>query len=527
MAYPSDMLESIKRLEATRERRLKQEIPRLTIDQRQDLLKGFHPDHRPDAMVELKVGKNKGTRVAKELLQILEAYSLIDPENFSLGKADCETDVLVVGAGGAGASAALLAKEQGADVILATKLRLGDSNTVMAEGGISAATRSNDNPEKHYLDTLGGGHFYNDPEIVNALVTDAPRVLDWLTDLGVMFDREEDGTYKASFAGGHSRKRVISCKDLSGLEMMRVLRDEVLNRDIRIIEFSPVVELLLDDNGQCSGAVMINIETGQYVIVKAKAVILTTGGMGRLHPQNFPTTNHFGATADGLVLAYRAGAELVDIDSVQYHPTGIAWPEQKMGQLISEALRGRGAHLVNADGERFINELEARDTTSSAILRECTERGKGVRTPTGQDGVWLDTTIVPDVRSEFLGIYQRLMKYGYDIGREPVLVFPTQHYQNGGIKINTQGETSVPGLYAAGEVAGGTQGKNRLGGNSLVDIFVFGRRAGMAAGEYVKTAKIGVPVLSCLISYHKALEELEISRDRMSPAILPDYTNEQ
>ncbi len=525
MSYPSDMLESIKRLEASRKRRLQQEIPRLTLDQRVDLLKKFHPDHRSGAMVEINVGKNQGSRASRELSEVLEAYSLIQPDNFDFNQDECETDVLVVGAGGAGCSAAILAHEQGARVMLVTKLRLGDANTVMAEGGISAATRANDSPELHYLDTLGGGHFHNDPDIVKTLVTDAPKVLDWLTDLGVMFDREEDGGYKASFAGGHSRKRVISCKDLSGLEMMRVLRDEVQNRDIDTLEFSPVIELLLDENNNCAGAVILNLETGKHMVVKAKAVILTTGGMGRLHPQKFPTTNHYGATADGLVLAYRAGAELVDIDSVQYHPTGVAWPEQKLGQLISEALRGRGAHFVNVEGERFINELETRDTTSSALLRECTERGKGVRTPTGQYGIWLDTPIVPDVRTEFIGIYQRLMKYGYDIGKDPLLVFPTQHYQNGGIKISIHGETQISGLFAAGEVAGGTQGKNRLGGNSLVDLFVFGRRAGTRAGEYVKEAKTGEPTLQHLVAFHKALEENGIPRERVSPAILPDYTN--
>ena len=523
MPYPSDMQESVKRLEASRKYRRQQEIPRLTLAERQDLLSKFHPDHRPGAMVDIKVGPNRGFRAAKELAQVLDAYSTLDPETFSLDTY-CETDVLVVGSGGAGCSAALLAHEQGARVLLVTKLRLGDSNTIMAEGGIAAASRPVDSPEIHYLDTLGGGHFHNDPDIVRVLVTDAPKVLDWLTDLGVMFDREEDGGYKASYAGAHSRKRVISCKDLSGLEMMRVLRDEVCNRDIDTMEFAPVVELLLDKNGLCAGAVLLNLETGQHLVVKSKAVILTTGGMGRLHPQEFPTTNHFGATADGLVLANRVGARLVDIDSVQYHPTGAAWPEQKLGQLITEALRGRGAHLVNVDGERFINELEARDTTSSAIIRECTERGKGVRTPTGQLGVWLDTTLVKEVRTEFIGIYQRLMKYGFDIGKDPLLVFPTQHYQNGGIKITTEGETQVPGLFAAGEVAGGVQGKNRLGGNSLVDLFVFGRRAGKRAGEYIKEVETGKPSLEHIAAFHKDLEEAGVTRARVSPAILPDYT---
>jgi aspartate oxidase len=337
--------------------------------------------------------------------------------------------------------------------------------------------RPDDNPYMHFLDTIGGGHYTNVPEIVRALVLDGPEVADWLMDLGVMFDFEEDGTLKVNHCGGHSRKRMLSCKDLTGLELMRVLRDEIKNREIPYMEFTPAVEILLDDEGHCAGAVLYNMETEEFFTVKAKAVILASGGIGRLHIQQFPTTNHYGATADGLVIAYRAGAELIHMDSIQYHPTGVVWPEQLLGQLITEVMRGHGAQLVNVDGNRFINELECRDTCASACIRECVDRKKGVVTPTGMEGVWLDTPLIPGIDKHFVGIYQRFKKYNIDISQEPILIFPTQHYQNGGLKITPHGETTVPGLYAAGEVSGGVQGKNRLAGNSLLDIFVFGRRS--------------------------------------------------
>jgi succinate dehydrogenase / fumarate reductase flavoprotein subunit len=202
-----------------------------------------------------------------------------------------------------------------------------------------------------------------------------------------MFDREKDGTLICSLAGGQSRKRIHSAKDYSGLEMMRVLRDECRNREIPVLEYCPAVELLTDEHGRCAGAILFNFDTERYLVVRARTVILATGGIGRLHIQGFPTTNHYGATADGLVVAYRAGARLLYMDAIQYHPTGAAWPEQMLGWLCTEALRGTGAHLVNVEGKRFINELETRDATSSAIIREVDHRR---RSDSGrQPGVWL------------------------------------------------------------------------------------------------------------------------------------------
>ena len=530
MPYPESMRASMRLVEATRAVRMREAFPRMDPDQKTALLQEFHPDFRAAGMRPIRVGPNAGDRVPNEFADQLEARSRIDPETFELSGIDFDVDVLVIGGGGGGSTAALVAQENGARVLLATKLRHGDSNTTMAEGGIAASSHLHDNPALHFLDTMGGGRYMNKRDLVQALVLDAPVVLDWLMKLGVMFDREPDGTLTCSLAGGQSRKRIHSAKDYSGLEMMRVLRDQCRNRDIPVLEFSPAVELLTDETGQCAGAVLRNYDTGRYVVVRARTVILATGGIGRLHILGFPTTNHYGATADGLVIAYRAGARLLYMDAIQYHPTGAAWPEQMLGWLCTEALRGTGAHLVNAEGQRFINELETRDATSSAILREVNHRKKGIVTPAGIEGVWLDTPIIDRIGYKgkihrlFAGLERRFNGYGIDMIKEPLFVYPTQHYQNGGVDmVNPTGTSSVPNLFLAGEVAGGVQGRNRLGGNSLVDIFVFGRRAGLAAAEQAKKTTLGRLGLRHVTAYHKALKEAGIDNGQVSPLLLPDY----
>ncbi|SFH02467.1 succinate dehydrogenase / fumarate reductase flavoprotein subunit [Desulfotomaculum arcticum] len=531
VGYPGMMQESIRKIEETRLFRLQQEIPRLNPAEKNRLLEKYHPDFRPGGMCEVRVGSNKGQRMQAELVNLLESYSCVEPDQINLAKVDHNVDVLVVGGGGGGTTAALIAHEQGAEVLLATKLRFGDSNTIMAEGGIAAATQSNDSLYLHFLDTMGGGRFQNKRDLVKTLVHDAPLIVEWLKDLGAMFDTYPNGNLVVSFAGGHCRRRVHSCKDLSGMEFMRVLRDELWNRRIDVLEFSPAVEILLDEKGNCAGAVLLNLETNLPIVVKAKAVILATGGIGRLHPNKFPTTNHYGATADGLVIAYRAGAGLLHMDAIQYHPTGAAWPPQMLGQLITEALRGNGAQLVNCKGERFINELETRDVTSSANIREVRDRKNGIRTPTGMEGVWLDTPLI-DIRGGkgkldrmFAGIVHRFFEYGIDPHQEPILVFPTQHYQNGGIEIDPDGKTDIPGLFAAGEVSGGVQGRNRLGGNSLVDIFVFGRRAGQTAALWAKEVQaLSKITLEHVYQYNKELALMGVEKDKKSPLVLPDYS---
>ena len=530
MSYPPEMQASVNRVAATRQARINQTVPRLSPEDKAALLKAYHPDFRPTGMREIGLGPNKGDRAVNEFVDILEAHSRVDPDRIDLSLVDRDVDVLVIGGGGGGSTAALLAHGEGAKVLLVTKLRHGDSNTIMAEGGIAAATEPDDSPLLHFIDTMGGGQYKNVPELVMTLVTEAPIIVEWLEKMGVMFDRLPDGSILTHMPGGHCRKRSHSCRDMTGLELMRVLRDQIHSRPIDVLEFSPAVELIIDDRGRCAGALLLDYDTGNYVVVRAKTTILATGGMGRLHPQNFPTSNHYGATADGLAMAYRVGAKLIYMDAVQYHPTGIAWPEQMVGLLITEALRAHKVQLVNAEGKRFINELETRDCVSSAIIRECTDRGKGCATPTGMQGVWLDTPLVDmlgykgKMEKQFTGIYKRYKEYGIDVTQEPILMYPTQHYQNGGLLTDGDARTNIPGLYAAGEVGGGVHGRNRLGANSLVDIFVFGRKAGIHAAHAAREVTLGTLTLRHVTAYDKELRNAGIQTDRLSPVLLPDYT---
>jgi len=531
--YPESMMGSIERLEATRQKRIEQQIPRLSLAEREVFLKKYHPDYRVGVKREIQVGINRGVSIPNELADLFEGESMVDVDHFDLSNPKYDADVLVVGGGGGGATASIFARKKGAKVILATKLRIGDSNTIMAEGGIQAATSEYDSPALHYLDTMGGGGFHNHPDLVRVLAHDAPLILDWLTQLGVMFDRRPDGEYLTSFAGGQCRRRVHSAADYSGLEMMRVLRDELISTEIDILEFTAAIELVLDESGRCAGAIFLNLDTREQFLVKAKTVILATGGIGRIHIQNFPTTNHYGATADGLVIANRAGAKVVFLDATQFHPTGTAYPEQILGLLVSEAFRGWSAQLVNVEGERFINELETRDITSSAVIREVTERKRGIETPTGMVGVWLDTPLVDIVKGVgtinriFPHLFHRFKSFGIAITQFPVLVYPTQHYQNGGIQIDINGESTVGNLFVAGEASGGVHGRNRLGGNSLLDIFVFGRRAGVTAALRSREINPGRLTLQHVREYHDALKGLGIGKKLKAPLILPDYRFER
>ncbi len=529
MAYPPSMMPSIQKCASTRQERLNQSYHELTFDEKAKLLKDFHPDFNTKVKVALKVGANIGDLAPQEMERQIEAPSRITPADVNLDKVDYDTDILVIGSGGAGLSAALTASAAGARVLLATKLRMGDSNTIMAEGGIGAATNPEDSPAIHYVDTIIGGRGTNVKELVEVLVTEAPFIIDWLSSLGVNFDRKADGSLFNHRPGGHSRKRSHSIKDLTGLEIMRVMSDEVRNKGIPVLEFCPAVELIKDENGQCAGAVLQNLDNNQLLVVRAKSVIMATGGMGRLHPLGFPTSNHYGATADGIVMGYRAGAKLLYIESVQFHPTGTAWPEQLLGLLISEALRAQGAQVLNVDGEQFAANLETRDALAAAIIRECNARGKGVVTPAGIVGTWLDTPLIDMIHGpgtfqhRFAGIYSRFMGYGINPLEEPILVYPTQHYQNGGMVINTNGETTVPNLYAAGEVSGGVHGQNRLGSNSLLDIFVFGRRSAEHAARHVRDVTLGKLTLKHLDEYSDNLKDAGIRTDVRSPMLLPDY----
>ncbi|NOZ19884.1 MAG: FAD-binding protein [Planctomycetes bacterium] len=530
MPYTSDMLELIKKVEATRPERLKEYFPAMSMEEREDILKKFHPDFNDSAFRELRVGPNQGERVPNELADILEAPSLLDPKAVDLDSPDYDTDILIIGGGGAGTIAALVAQEAGCNVLIVTKLRHGDANTMMAEGGIQAADKPADSPAIHFLDTVGGGHFVNDRKLVKQLVHDAPAGIQWLERLGVMFGKDETGSMKVLHGGGTSRKRMHSAGDMTGAEIMRTVRDEARNRDgIEVIEFSPAIELVLDDKGRCAGAVVKNIETERLRVIRAKTTILATGGIGRLHIQGFPTTNHYGATADGLVLGYRAGVKLRFADSVQYHPTGVVYPEQNVGLLITEKVRTLGAQPLNIDGEQFVFNEEPRDVESSAFIRECGERKKGVPTPTGRVGVWLDSPMIDilhgegAVQRELPAKFRQFQRHGIDISKQPMLVYPTLHYQNGGLWINEESETSVPNLFAAGEVTGGLHGRNRLMGNSLLDIVVFGRLAGGAAAARVRQAQVGRLSLDFLTEFEKDRAEAGADIEQPSPMLLPDY----
>ena len=530
--FTAEMYESIKKVEATREERMKTEPRRMTAEEKEELLKTYHPDYRADGFAEIKVGPNKGEKAPKELTELLHSNSVLLTEKVDITKIDYDCDVLVIGAGGAGCSAAIEANEAGADVVIVTKLRIGDANTMMAEGGIQAADKENDSPVQHYLDAFGGGHFAARPELLRRLVMEAPDAIKWLNDLGVMFDKDEDGRMVTTHGGGTSRKRMHACKDYSGAEIMRNLRDEVLNRKIPVVEFTSAVELIKDDKGQVAGAVLLNMETGDYLVAKAKTVVIATGGAGRLHYQNFPTSNHYGATADGLVLGYRIGAPLLYQDTIQYHPTGVAYPSQIFGALVTEKVRSLGAMLVNKDGEAYAHPLETRDVSASAIIRECAN-GKGVDTPLGS-GVWLDTPMIEilggegTIEKRIPAMMRMYLNYGIDMRKEPILVYPTLHYQNGGLEIGGDGFTkAVPNLLVAGEAVGGIHGRNRLMGNSLLDIIVFGRNAGKAAAAKSKDVVIGEMNIDHVAAYAKELEEAGINTGKTSPLLLPKYARHE
>lgn len=529
--YTQEMLDSIKKVEATRPSRIGVEPRRMDADEKDKLLREFHPDYITSQFAELKMGPNKGEKVPLELAATLQAHSRIKASDVDLSNPDYDVDVLVIGGGGAGSSAAIMAHEGGANVMIVTKLRHGDANTMMAEGGIQAADKPNDSPAIHYLDAMGGGHFKNVPELLEKLVCEGPDAVKWLNDLGVLFDKEPDGTMITTHGGGTSRKRMHAAKDYTGAEIMRVLRDEVINRGIPVVDFTSAIEIILDENGKAAGAVLMNMETHDLLVAKAKTVIIATGGAGRMHYQGFPTSNHYGATADGLVLAYRVGAPLLYAYTLQYHPTGVAYPSQIYGALVTEKVRSIGAMLVNSEGEAFMHPLETRDVSAASIIRECKARHKGVNIPGGGYGIWLDTPMIDMIHGEgtiekrIPAMLRMYLKYDIDMRKVPILIYPTLHYQNGGIKIAADGMSDVENLYVAGEAVGGIHGENRLMGNSLLDVIVFGRNAGVSAAAKAKETTVGTLTLDRIARFEKELADAGIVTDKVSPILLPRYTH--
>ncbi|MBQ9067077.1 MAG: FAD-binding protein [Clostridia bacterium] len=529
--YPEYLQASLKKVEEKREYNTSYQPERMSAEDKKILLEGFHPDYRKDQFIDLRVGANKGEFVNVELAETLQGHSRIQASDVDLNNPDYDTDILIIGGGGAGCAAAIEANEAGARVLIATKLRLGDANTMMAEGGIQGATKPNDSPAQHFLDAYGGGHYAAKKELVYKLVTEAPDTFLWLNDLGVEFDKDEDGNMLTIHGGGTSRKRMHAAKDYTGAEIMRTLRDEVLCRPIPVLRYTAAIEIIMDDKGRAAGAVLINTNTKELKVARAKTVIIATGGAGRLHYQGFPTSNHYGATADGLVLAYQVGAPLLYPDTLQYHPTGAAYPEQILGALVTEKVRGLGAKMLNVEGDVFVHPLETRDVAAAAVIRECNAHNKGIDIEGGGQAVWLDSPMIEKIHGEgtilkkIPGMFKMFDKYGIDMRKEPILIYPTLHYQNGGIEIDANCEVkNIPNLFAAGEVVGGIHGRNRLMGNSLLDVVVFGRDVGKVSAQRVKEFDgYGELNLDHIAEFEQELADAWVETGVETPKLFPNY----
>lgn len=402
-----------------------------------------------------------------------------------------EHDVIVIGAGGAGLRAAIEVSASGLSVGIVCKSLLGKAHTVMAEGGAAAAmgnVDSADGWQPHFKDTMHGGKFLNNWRMAQLHAQEAPDRIRELEQWGAVFDRTPDGKIMQRPFGGHTHRRLCHVGDRTGLELIRTLQDKGVHSGIDVFMECTITHLLKDGD-RISGAMGYWRETGRFVLFKAKAIILATGGLGKAYKV---TSNSWEYTGDGYALAYRAGAELIDMEFVQFHPTGMVWPPGVRGILVTEAVRGEGGKLTNSEGERFMKnvdpdrmELSTRDIVAKAIHKEVKE-GRG--SPHG--GVFLDISHrdADYIKRKLPSMYHQFKELAdVDITAGPMEVGPTTHYTMGGVRVNPETEmTNVPGLFAAGEVAAGLHGANRLGGNSLSDLLVFGRRAGIGAIEFAK-----------------------------------------
>ncbi|MGB7026600.1 MAG: FAD-binding protein, partial [Candidatus Acidiferrum sp.] len=421
-------------------------------------------------------------------------------------------DVLVIGAGGAGLRAAIAAAAHGVSVGLICKSLLGKAHTVMAEGGIAAAMANVDAADgwkPHFRDTMRGGKFLNNWRMAQLHAQESPDRVRELEQWGALFDRTDKGQILQRAFGGHTYKRLCHVGDRTGLEMIRTLQDRGVQLGFDVYMECTVTRLLID-GGRIAGAFAYWRENGRFIVFKAKSIVIATGGIGKAWPI---TSNSWECTGDGMTLAYEAGAELMDMEFVQFHPTGMVWPPGVQGLLVTEAVRGEGGLLRNKLGERFMEkydpkrmELSTRDVVARSIYTEVKE-GRG----TEHGGAFLDISHKPAeyVKKKLPSMYHQFKELAdVDITKGPMEVGPTCHYVMGGIRVEAEtAQSTVPGLFAAGEAAAGLHGANRLGGNSLSDLLVFGRRAGEAAAEHAKQVSTAGLVISQIEEAERELLE--------------------
>jgi L-aspartate oxidase len=391
-------------------------------------------------------------------------------------------DVLVVGSGASGLAAAVSAERAGARVGLVTKGALQSCNSAKAQGGIQAAFGEDDSPDIHAEDVWNSSHETADRDLVEILTGEAPSAIHWLEEVGVEFTRDNGG-YRLARCGGATRKRLLQVGDRTGHAITAALRDAYEASSGEAFPNTPLVALEQTENGWRATC---RQKAGNELVIDAATVVLAAGGRcwREAEERGELSTNHPGATGEVTQIALALGAEVRDLDALQYHPNGGAWPSNMQGYSIPETTRAYGAVLLNADREEFTDSLGPRDAVSQAIFDEV-EKGKGVETPDGRPAVYLDTTRIKPEDAEISLPYmlRRYRAAEIDPLAEPILTYPVLHYQNGGLVIDTDSQTTLTGIYACGEIAGGTHGRNRMMGNSLLECTVFGRRAGQAAAE--------------------------------------------
>ncbi|MHA3963098.1 MAG: FAD-binding protein [Candidatus Thorarchaeota archaeon SMTZ1-45] len=438
-------------------------------------------------------------------------------------------DVLVVGAGGAGCRAAIAASKHNLDVIMLSKELLGKAHTAMAEGGYNVSLGNvdpDDNPETHFKDTIVGGNYLNNQKLAEILVRDAPQRIFDLEDMGAVFDRTPEGKIAQRVFGKQSWRRTAYASDRTGSEIMVTLTEGIRKSSVRVFDEVFATKLLVTD-GKIAGVCAVDLKYGDYLVFRAKAVVMATGGAGRIFSV---TSNAQLDVGDGYGMAYEAGCEMIDMEMVQFHPTGMVKPESAKGRLVTEAVRGEGGILLNNEGERFMNryypevmELAGRDQVARSIMTEVLE-GRG--SPDG--GVYLSIAHLPRTIIEFRleSMIEQFEDAGVDIRDEPMLVSPTAHHFMGGIKIDEDSATNISGLYAAGECTGGVHGGNRLGGNALADTQVFGALSGENAAKYAKkNTHLGVD-RDAIMSEFVNLEEMLKRKEGVSPADARDELTE-